>query len=121
MPASPKLGDVDRTVGHKKVLRELDSHEPCTADRHIRITRKISINLHGITDHPLNEGKSVVVLRVSHNHVDMAEQLIGNHEFLYGSNQEISKPYLEILRAYSQPASQLWEKICSSYNWTGDE
>ena len=45
MPTTPKLGNRSRLVGRVEVYIKAESQQQSDTDRHIRITREVTINL----------------------------------------------------------------------------
>ena len=51
MPTTPKLGNRSRLIGRVEVYIKAESQQQSDTDRHIRITREVTINLYR---HPIN-------------------------------------------------------------------
>ena len=49
VPSAPKLGCTFGNIGVIKVFKKAEAEEPAKADCHVRITRKIKINLKRIS------------------------------------------------------------------------
>src|SRR4051812_21756169 len=50
MPASPELTDAGGKVRPVEILRELEPERVGTTERHVGVTGKIAIHLHGVTN-----------------------------------------------------------------------
>ena len=45
MPPSPKFGDVSREIGIREIAHQADAEETRTADRDVRVTGEIAVDL----------------------------------------------------------------------------
>ncbi len=82
MPPPPEIGGILRLVGRVEVNRQAETHQQRQADGNIGITRKVTVNLKGISEKGHNVGKTRKHGRsIKHLVHEMHGQVIGKNHF----------------------------------------
>ena len=82
MPPAPEFSDGEGEVRTFEVGHQIDAKQLSTADRDIRITRKIAVDLDGKHQSRHDKDKSNVGLGIVIDPIDRESEYIGDHELL---------------------------------------
>ena len=91
MPSAPEPGNRPRTVRGFKVMGKVYSKNFPTAYGNIRVSCKVTVNLHGIKKSPQNQPQTVKFIRISKNLIYRRRQTVRHHHLHEISPEHISK------------------------------
>ena len=121
MPPSPEFGDAAGNIGIIKILQKVEAEHPAQTDGHIRIARKVKIDLEGISQQP-QPGRQ-------HRHggglhtgyaLPYPADGIGQQHLFAHTRREAPHPRAEILKALL-PLPQLPRHGAHPHNGAGDK
>ena len=117
MPPSPKFSDACRLVGRIEVHRQFVPQQQGNANGHIGITRKIAVNLQGISIHPKQVFEAGIKPRVVENPIHkIAADIIGNNSFFKQANANQKNSFTKIRLAHKRRFANLWQENGCPYD-----
>ena len=90
MPTPPKLRYIPGEIRILKVLHKVYAKQPGTADRYIRVSGKIPVNLYRKEESPQKQGTPIQRLVILKHTVHEQSAVIGNHHFLEKSPKHLA-------------------------------
>ena len=121
MPSLPELRDIFRYVRKIEVVHEVVAESFCSTYCHIGISRKVAINLYGISDYCEDKSQGVIALGVFKHSVNADRQIIGNNDFFEKAECETPDTLFEVSKAYVSILVKLMNKVLCFYDRTCNE
>src|SRR3954468_18365902 len=121
MPTPPKFGDRLGDIGIIKIERKIDADHQAKADRHVRVTGEVEIDLEAIADGGEPSQRRIEVLRRDLvDGVDRNRQRVGDQRLLSKADNEELESKRELLERDDALVNFLGDSA-EPHNRTGDQ